>query len=253
VKFLKDLERFFERNIEGFLRQKFAAGVHPVEIGKKITRAMEENVQVSVSKTYAPNYYAVALHPDDLARMESLDISLTDELAEYIIKQAAHKGFSIVGDPKVELQADATLTVGDFVIRIKFIAVAAVEKDIGTDHSGTQVFEGVVRLGSLPAKHKAVPCAQIRVVEGVDAGKAWELGISPRMYIGRRETNEIPLGDMNSSRVHAYIELDEGQHVLHDAKSLNGTYVNAQRITRKLLCPGDRVKIGHTILVYEVI
>ncbi|MPN61701.1 hypothetical protein SDC9_209443 [bioreactor metagenome] len=92
---------------------------------------------------------------------------------------------------------------------------------------------------------------KVQIVEGLDKGMKVEVG-SKRINIGRRESNELPLTDMNTSRLHAYVIYEEGNHVLHDAKSLNGTYVNGHRITRKILCSGDRIKVGNTIILYEV-
>lgn len=251
--FLKDMEQFFEKHIEGFFRKYFSAGIQPVEISKKIVRAMEQNLQVSVSKTYAPNHYVVCLNPEDLSRMQSLEISLTDELAQYVIKKAKQQDFNLAGSPVVEMREDVTLTLGELRIETAFIQEKEVLPATEADYGGTQVFEGLKAARDLLAKarHKAIPCAALRVREGVDAGRVWELG-NNRMYIGRRQTNEIPLNDINASRVHAYIALEDGRHVIHDAKSLNGTYVNDERIVRKTLCGGDCIKVGNSTLVYEV-
>lgn len=257
MKLIKDLEHFFERHIEGFFRKHFAASVQPVEIGKKLVRAMEENLQISVTKTYAPNQYIVWLNPDDLKRMQMLEVSLTSELAQYIAKQAELQGVSIDGAPIVEMRGDGSLGFGGIKVEIGFaqLSAPAMQNESKQEHEGhdqgTRVFEGVPIAQATLVKHKAIPCAILRVREGIDIGKQWELGNS-RIYIGRRPTNEIPLNDLNASRVHAYIVLDDGHHVLHDAKSLNGTYVNGERIARKILCTGDSIKVGHTTLDYEV-
>lgn len=252
--FFKDMEQFFERHIEGFFRKHFAAGIQPVEIGKKIVRAMEQNLQISVTKTYAPNYYTVCLNPTDLQRMHSLEVSLTDELAQYVTRQAKQQGLNLAGIPVVELREDTSLALGELRIETGFTEQKEEQPEIGRDIQGTQIFEALDAAPNMPDKvrHKAVPCAALRVREGIDAGKEWELG-NNRMYIGRRQTNEIALNDANASRVHAYIAMESGRHVLHDAKSLNGTYVNDERIVRKTLCSGDCIKVGNSMLVYEVI
>lgn len=252
MKYLKGMERFFEKHIEGFFRQYFAAGVQPVEIGKQLLRTMEDNLQVSVTNTYAPNNYCIYLQPDDLERMRSLEISLTEELAQYILKQAGLRDLYIAGRPTIELKADAGLKVGKIRIEVQFVNLPNDEEGHNQQAYGTIVFEGIKEIVVRPAQHKAAPCTRLRVIEGVDKGKSWELG-SARIYIGRRETNEIPLSDMNASRVHAYIKFAEGYYVLHDAKSLNGTYVNGERITHRILQIGDSITIGHTVLMYEVI
>lgn len=254
LKFFKDMERFFENHIEGFFRRRLATGIQPVEIAQKLVRAMEDNLQVSVTTTYAPNHYTIRLHPEDIKRMQSLEISLAGELSQYILRHAERQKVKIVGVPRMEMQEDGAVPLGDVRVETGFIPEEGnqdARAQQAEHHQGTQVFEGVKISGAADARHKAVPCALLRASTGVDAGKEWELGCS-RMYIGRRQTNEIPLNDINASRVHAYIAMDAGRHVLHDAKSLNGTYVNEERILHKILCSGDRIRIGHSILVYEV-
>lgn len=255
MKLFKNMEQFFEKHIEGFFRKRFATGIQPVEVGKKLVRAMEENVQISVTKTYAPNHYIVFLNPEDLKRMQSLAVSLSDELAQYITKRAEQQNITIAGVPTVEMREDTALPPGEMRTGIGFIQEPASPREqtpeCAEPDQGTRVFEGLEGVPDVPVKHKATPCAYLWVWEGIDTGKEWELGTG-RMYIGRRQTNEIALNDMNASRVHAYIVMEEGRHVVHDAKSLNGTYVNGERIIRKVLYSGDRIKTGHSTLVYEV-
>lgn len=253
MKLFKDMEQFFEKHIEGFFRKHFASGIQPVEIGKKLIRAMEENLQISVTKTYAPNHYIVGLNPADLKRMELLEVPLTGELAEYIAKRAEQQQISFADVPKVEMREDPALAPGELKIEVGFTQAPAIQKECKQEqeaHQGTQVFKGIRTIQDA-VKPKGAPCACLRAREGIDSGKEWELG-NHRHYIGRRQTNEIALNDINASRVHAYIVLEDGRHVLHDAKSLNGTYVNDERIVRKMLSSGDCIKIGHSILVYEV-
>lgn len=74
-----------------------------------------------------------------------------------------------------------------------------------------------------------------------------------QIYIGRKDSNDFILGDDGASRVHAYISYERHRHVLNDAESLNGTFVNKKRITRHVLKHGDKFTIGNTTLVYKVL
>ena len=63
----------------------------------------------------------------------------------------------------------------------------------------------------------------------------------PVTTVGRAETNDIVLdGDMRVSRQHARLNLQEGQWVLTDSNSANGTLVNGERVTSHSLRHGDR-------------
>ena len=69
--------------------------------------------------------------------------------------------------------------------------------------------------------------------------------------IGRDPTNDVALGqDPKISRSHAEIQLRDGQRILADLASRNGTKVNDRSISIHPLCDGDRIHMGDTILIY---
>ena len=74
-----------------------------------------------------------------------------------------------------------------------------------------------------------------------------------QIYLGRKETNDFVLNDDGASRIHAYISYERHRHILHDAGSLNGTFVNKKPITRYDLKHGDKILIGNTTLIYKVL
>ena len=74
-----------------------------------------------------------------------------------------------------------------------------------------------------------------------------------QVYFGRKNTNDFVLKDEGVSRIHAYISYERHRHVLRDAGSLNGTFVNKNPVTRYELRNGDKILIGSTVLVYKVL
>jgi pSer/pThr/pTyr-binding forkhead associated (FHA) protein len=58
------------------------------------------------------------------------------------------------------------------------------------------------------------------------------------------------LDDITVSRRHAEIVREGAQYILRDDGSLNGTYVNAQRVEQAVLAQGDEVQIGKFRLVF---
>ena len=74
---------------------------------------------------------------------------------------------------------------------------------------------------------------------------------SARTNIGRIYSNEICIRDAQASRLHAFIVLESGSHVIYDAKSRNGTYVNKKRVEKHILKHGDIIKIGDVLLKYN--
>ena len=53
------------------------------------------------------------------------------------------------------------------------------------------------------------------------------------------------------SKEHCHIELIEDGYVLKDLGSLNGTFVNGERVKEHRLEPGDEITIGSTRIVFE--
>ena len=67
------------------------------------------------------------------------------------------------------------------------------------------------------------------------------------MRIGRVPDNDLVLPDLDVSRYHAELRKSPtGSYEIIDLGSHNGTYVNGQRVTSKLLTEADLVSIGHS-------
>ena len=101
----------------------------------------------------------------------------------------------------------------------------------------------VVNMGDLPAD-KAV----LIVRSGTQAGDRFALE-ADITRLGRHPDSEIMLDDITVSRRHASIERTEEGYVVTDAGSLNGTYVNQERIERAVLHHGDELQVGKFRLV----
>ncbi|MGQ9599045.1 MAG: FHA domain-containing protein [Anaerolineae bacterium] len=83
---------------------------------------------------------------------------------------------------------------------------------------------------------------------GAQAGKEFPLD-RPVVCIGRGSGSDILLQDSQASRQHAEISRQGDQFFIRDLGSMNGTFVNGERITGpRLLKPGDEIRIGETIL-----
>src|SRR5579872_7100248 len=70
--------------------------------------------------------------------------------------------------------------------------------------------------------------------------------------IGRSPDNAMVIDNPAVSHYHARVFNEEGRLTLQDFGSLNGTFVNGQRVNRTTLKPGDQVMVGkHMIVVSE--
>ena len=68
---------------------------------------------------------------------------------------------------------------------------------------------------------------------------------------GRSPKSDIFLDDVTVSRKHCQFIAEDGGHVVRDSGSLNGTYVNRERVEQLRLEAGDEVQIGKYRLTYQ--
>ena len=71
------------------------------------------------------------------------------------------------------------------------------------------------------------------------------------IIVGRAPGNEIVVDNLAVSGSHARIYVEEGKFVLEDLNSLNGTFLNGQRIRKSVLKQGDQIAIGKHTLEYS--
>jgi hypothetical protein len=85
---------------------------------------------------------------------------------------------------------------------------------------------------------------------GGRAGESFEV-TGERMTIGRRPDSAIFLDDITVSRDHALLVHRGSEWYLDDCGSLNGTYVNRERIESRRLVDGDELQVGKYKLVFR--
>ncbi len=80
-------------------------------------------------------------------------------------------------------------------------------------------------------------------VQGTELGRVRELK-SDDMLIGRATDADLWLGDDGVSRKHARLTRVKNDFVLLDLNSANGTFVQGERIERRILKDGDQIQFG---------
>ena len=98
--------------------------------------------------------------------------------------------------------------------------------------------------GSLP-----VDMALLVVRRGPNAGARFLLD-HDLTTSGRHPDSDIFLDDVTVSRRHAEFHRERGIFTVRDVGSLNGTYVNRERVEAATLASGDEVQIGKFRLVF---
>lgn len=245
----------FEKYFDSIFPKKQSNNSKLQEISLGLCVRMEEESMTKGGFTYVPNDYEVYINLKDYRKLKAaVPNDLNGYFANYLAKEAQAKGYIFAGVLSVSFLVDRTVTGPN----VKIIAVFTSEKTgpfetTGTEECGeqeqTKVFEKFDITLPLPVKSLSA-AAVITVVAGPDEGTSIELA-DIRINIGRRPSNEMVLNDKSTSRLHAYIVRENGGHVIYDARSLNGTYVNGENITKKKLADSDEIKIGDTVILYK--
>ena len=90
----------------------------------------------------------------------------------------------------------------------------------------------------------------LNVIQGPDKGRRFELPDTEPQLIGR-SSESLPLQDVTISRRHAELTPDDGQWLIRDLDSANGTYVNGKKIIgATILNAGDQLRAGNTLFVF---
>ena len=212
---LQEFERRLERLVEGVFAKAFRRGLTPIEVGRRLTREMDVRRTVGVRGLIAPNEFRVAVSKDDhenvLAKMEQ---KLIRDLAGYVREHAREEGYVLVGPVDVRFEVDDKLGAGEFLV-----ASDMVEGEGG------------------PAGSLVTP-----------DGSRIQIALDP-ITIGRHPDCDVVLNDQEVSRQHAEVRREDGEFLIVDLGSLNGTKVNGAGVkSSRPLEDGDTIAIGaHTI------
>ena len=91
--------------------------------------------------------------------------------------------------------------------------------------------------------------AMVFIHRGAQKGARF-LVTSEGVTIGRSPESAIFLDDVTVSRKHASIEKSGTNFTFKDSGSLNGSYVNNESVTMKVLNSGDEIQIGKFHLLF---
>jgi len=91
---------------------------------------------------------------------------------------------------------------------------------------------------------------KIVIEKGGGRGDTFRITDGGRLRVGRESSCDIVLNDTLVSRNHLSIEHRDDGVFVHDADSLNGMYVNGERLIETRLRPGDKIQVGECLLSF---
>lgn len=71
------------------------------------------------------------------------------------------------------------------------------------------------------------------------------------LTIGRSQDADIAVADEKVSRLHCGLRFMEGDFIVKNLGSRNGTYLNGSQVDVATIEPGDRIRVGSTVFKIE--
>lgn len=264
---LAAIERFFERLFERPSARLFRARLQPVQLQRRIERAMESERLASADRTLVPNRFVVHLHPADLAGFGDMTGSLASELADGALLFARTRRYTLVDRPRVDLLGDPTVDRTDIRVVARFAdPIAGGERREARAPGGAAAMpmhagaEGGVPIGMgggpndtmvFTVPRPSAPHARLRVTVPHGASRLVEFD-GTELSIGRAADNDLVLADGRVSRHHARLTGRRGTVVYVDLGSTNGSRVNGVAVGELVLGAGDRIELGDSRIEVEV-
>lgn len=216
---LRGFERRLERFVEGAFSRAFRSGLRPVQLGRRLTREMDDHRTVGVSgDEVVPNRFAVYISNEDAARLAGVQASLERDLGEIARDHARDENYKFLGPVVVEILTDSSARNGSFSIGV------AMQEAPGGSGTGSLLLDNELRVA----------------LQGETA------------VLGRLPECAMQLSDPNVSRKHAEIRYIDAGWTIFDLGSLNGTRVNGHQIAEQRLGDGDEITIGLHSIRFEI-
>jgi FHA domain-containing protein len=250
---LRAIERKIESLFEGVFGRAFRTNVQPVELARKLAKEMDDHRNVSVSRVYVPNEYTVFLSPPDREQFESYEDNLRSELQEYLSEHARREDYALLSPPRVLMETDADLDVGEFGIATRMVHPDR-RRGEGEPVADLEAGATMIYKPQTAQPTQAVSAAELGVEQEL-VTLSWNgdsLQVEqPRIVIGRSRDCDVQLADANVSRRHAELRQEGASYWIVDLGSTNGIEVNGKRVKRAKLRSGDTITLGSTEVTFS--
>lgn len=243
---LQRFERRLASKVEGTIARVFPSELQPVEVASAVQHEMDERAAiVAQGRTLVPNDFVVEISHPDAERLDIMAESLSLELVTLAKDHAREQGYSFVGPVRIRFEGVPDLAIGMFrirsgVIRGHTVEAGEVRQPVSDLPRGGGHYPGRPRLvvaGSQPGT-------------GLETGSTYELA-TPVTLLGRGTDCDLRMVDPGVSRHHCELRYEDGQVVLVDLGSTNGTLVNGQPMRHVALTDGTNVTLGRTTMVFQ--
>ena len=250
---LRAIEQKIEALFEGIFGRAFRTNVQPVELARKLAKEMDDHRTVSVSRVYVPNEYTIYLAPTDREQFQTYESNLRSELQEYLAEHARREEYALLSSPRVLMETDADLDMGEFGIATRMVQPEEGRRDDGVPEE--QLEPGATMVYKPRTQPTEAASLADLGVEREVAVLSWSgqrrVLDQQRSVLGRSRDADVRIEDPNVSRRHAEIVQEGSTYWLVDLGSTNGTEVDGRRVQRVRLDDGSHFTIGETTVTFS--
>jgi len=243
----------------------FPTRLQPVELERRLLRAMENNLAVTADRRIAPNFYEVSLSRADYKQFSAMANTLGDQLSRSLIETAKSRGYLMTSPPLIRLIEDDHIATGNIQIQATLRDPHAANQGAANGASSLDVTRAMTaeeaaewarrqnaltQNGAASAQQEQIPVAWLTLYRPTK-GQPMRIERSI-IHIGRSADNDIVVNERKVSRYHAQIRCEHGQFVVYDLGSTNGVKVNGVTAPQPVpLRNNDLVTVGSYEFVFQ--
>jgi len=206
-------------------------------LSSQLIRMIDEKIlaQTDTQEKYAPDLITLYVSPEKWDAWQEA-IPTLNQVASEVEASWLEQGYQFRVPLRIHLAQNASLAIDAIEISTALTLPTA-------DTSKTEL---QIMVPETPAE-AVIPERAYFIVNGKEAVYLKKSIIK----IGRRSTSDIQIEDPMVSRDHLQLRAKQGRYLLFDLSSTGGTFVNNQAVKTATLKPGDVVRIGKTLLIYN--
>lgn len=247
-----------------------ALRVQPKELAQKLVKEMDDHKVSRQGAVSVSNRYTVYLCPDDYDRFADRLDDLAYKLERALLKHVRSRKYQMVGELEVTVVREPDLRRGYFgILTERGAAGHGAPRGRADEEYRREPQSRAPVASTVPQRPAVVHELPARGTRVIPPGEAAQLGLAAqtivlrsgervrefnqsRVILGRARDIDFRIDDPNVSRRHAAIFWADGEVVVEDLHSTNGTMVNGYPVTRTVLRPRDVLAIGDARITVEI-
>ncbi len=234
--FLALIESKLQALLEGSVDRLLFPGAAS-SLSSQLVRMIDEKIQSQTDSQdqFIPDLITLYVSPEKWDAWQQA-VSVLNQAAIEVESGWLEQGYQLRSPLRIQLAQDEHLAVDALEVKTALTLPTA-----DTSKTALQVVPP-----EAPAE-AAIPAGAYFIINGKEQ-RYLEKAI---VKIGRRSTSDIILDDQMVSRDHLQLRAKQGRYLLFDLSSTGGTFVNNHPVKTTTLKPGDVIRIGKTILIFN--